>query len=247
MKLRILSSAIILLFSAAAHSFTETDYNDAIKKASEAIERLEKDENNKPYIPYGIYADLVVSIRAARSSFGNGNIDEAYFHARAAIEYAETVAIIADTRRMVKEIEIANAISKIETRIAESEASRYSLLLASGFRKKGNCYTVDISDGLIFGKNRGALSGSGEERLNKLVQIIKKLGPSGVVIVGHTSKRDVKNYSARKAGIVESFLIKQGVDSGLIRKASFGDTVAADTAAGFIKADRIEIVLEGLQ
>lgn len=119
---------------------------------------------------------------------------------------------------------------------------------------------VTMKDQILFPEGGWEINSKAEATLRKLVPALQGLMQTQVVVDGYTDnvpvgrelqRRGIANnldLSSRRADVVASYLVKQGVPANLVSAQGFGDTrpvAPNDTAAGRAQNRRIEVTLRG--
>ena len=117
-----------------------------------------------------------------------------------------------------------------------------------------------VADDLLFPSGGYQLSPQGQQALNNLVPRLKGLQNAKIVVYGYTDNTPVGpelqrmgitnnlDLSTKRAAVVASYLVSQGVNPNITSAKGFGDThpvASNDTPQGKAQNRRIEITIQG--
>jgi len=246
--MRIINAVLFIVLISAGPLFSwdkklsTTELQIAQKKMSD----LEYNFELKKFIPHDFYAEAVISLRKAGLAMEKKDYLNAYYHSSMAIVKTETttvVALVRKTRETLTKLEIDHLKKQKSKKTKKSTANE---IIDANLLKKGNAYRIVFPDKNIFVSGKYTLNEFGEESLYKLVKVLEKFKKSTVKIAGHSKYRDLKHYTKRKADFIRKFLAESGIDEERISTVGAGNHEAMDTAVGFRRVNRIEIVISGI-
>ncbi|THU40923.1 OmpA family protein [Niastella caeni] len=114
----------------------------------------------------------------------------------------------------------------------------------------GEGIVVEFSDKILFGFDRSDLSGTAENNLGKLVEILKQYPDTDIEIQGHTDNKGADDYnmklSERRASAVANFLRGRGVAPSRVRIKGYGESAPVasnDTEAGRSQNRRVDFLI----
>jgi len=246
MKKIITASFIVLIAAAPLFSWDQKLSTTEIQLAQKKMSDLEYNFELTKFIPHDYYAEAVISLRKARLAMEKKDYLNAYYHSSMAIVKIETTtvsALVRKTKEELTKLEIEH-LKKQKPKIVKKPASNE--IIDANLLKKGNVYRIVFPDKNIFVSGKYTLNEFGRESLQKIVKVLEKFNKSTVTIAGHSKHRDLKNYTRRKADFLKKFLSESGIAGERISTVGAGNHEAMDTAVGFRRVNRIEIVISGI-
>lgn len=169
--------------------------------------------------------------------------------ARNEAERARRAEQDAERARMASEEARAKAAADADRQKAELQ--RQIDLLQAKTTERGLVLTLG---NVLFATARADLNAGGTDSLNKLVAFLNQYPDRNILIEGHTDNvgSDASNLalSERRAGSVQSYLMKQGVGSQRITSVGMGESrpiADNDTDAGRQQNRRVEVIIDNPQ
>lgn len=248
MKKTILITLIIFSSLSPLFSWDEKKATSEIQLAQKKMSDLEYNFELKKFIPHDFYAEAVISLRKARLAMEKKDFENAYYHSSMAIVKTETTtvaALVRKTEEERKKLEIEflrnNQQKEVKKEPVATEILEANLLL------KGDLFRIVLPDKNIFRKRSYRLSSDGKDSLEKIIRVLEKFDNANVKIAGHSRHRDLRNYTKRKADFIKKFFIEAGINEGRITTVGAGNHEVMDTAIGFRRVDRVEILISGIK
>ncbi len=109
----------------------------------------------------------------------------------------------------------------------------------------------EFSEGINFSTSSANLNFTSKKVLNRLAKFMQKCGTRSVIINAHTDNVGTpeanQKLSERRAEAVKNFLVRKGVDAGLLQTAGYGSTQPVapnDSPADRAKNRRVELVIQ---
>ena len=237
---------IVLITAGPLFSWDQKLSTAELQLAQKKMSDLEYNFELKKFIPHDYYAEAVISLRKAGLAMEKKDYLNAYYHSSMAIVKTETTtvfALVRKTREALTKLEIDH-LKKQKPKIVKMPTANE--IIDANLLKKGNVYRVVFPDKNIFVSGKYTLNEFGKESLYKLVGVLEKYKKATIRIAGHSKNRDLKYYTKRKADFIRKFLAESGIDEGRISTVGVGNHEAMDTAVGFRRVNRIEIVISGI-
>lgn len=233
------------------YSWDKEKTEEMIKKAETLLGLLDDDMGLKEFIPYDIYSEAVINIRNSRIHIDNKEYNLAYFYATISTVKLETATYQAKTKKNRFQMVLLerDMIKKNISRPGgdgKSGDGGYRLITMANLFRKDAIYRAEILDRDLFEKTSFTLSGKGKIGVDKIVDVLKKYENASVKIVGHTSFHDYKKISSKKSMAVKNYLLGSGIDDRRIETVSAGNEILMNTAVGFRRIDRVEIIIKGI-
>jgi len=249
MKQRIiLSFCLIFIFSTNLMAWNKNKSILMIQEAESMVNDLDYNYELKEFIPHDEYSEAVISIRSARIQFDKDNFKMAYFYAAISIVKIETTSIIAKARKArYEKLSLERDYYRDHQAITEKSTAPGNEIVDAGLLKKDNVYRTIMLDKRIFTQKGYRLTKSARNQLDRIAAVLEKHPQAGIKIVGHSSYRDLKYYTRRKAESIKNYLISKGTTTDRISVIGLGNTEAMDTAVGYRRIDRIEIIITGIE
>jgi outer membrane protein OmpA-like peptidoglycan-associated protein len=251
MKKILIAALIIPVLSGPLFAWNKSRTVIMIQQAQSMIQKLDSDYEIQDFIPHIEYNEIIQGILNAQSEFEAENYKKSYFHAVTSIVKIETVAIMAQTRK----IKYTDAASKEGTgspdpagKMRRMDYVSYSLIpvIESGLVYENRTFRTIIPDQHLFDGLRG-ISSEGTASLDRIIRVMKENPSARMKILGHTSVFDTKMYSARKAEMIKNYISGKGVTTDRLEAIGLGDNQVHDSLAGFIRADAVEFIITGLE
>ena len=241
---------ILILISLCAHPLYSWDQKKATEKIQAARQKMSDLEYNfelKKYIPHDDYAEAVISLRKASLAIERKDYLHAYYHSSMSIVKTETTTISALARKANYEQLALEKDYYKKHQAPSKKAIDLSDIIAANLLKKADTYHRVLPDKNIFIKRKYRLSKRGKETMNKIAAVLKNHESAKIKIVGHSKYRDLKAYTRRKADYLKMYLAEEGIKPERIETIGLGNSEVMDTAIGFRRVNRVEIIITGIR
>ncbi|MFP4476152.1 MAG: OmpA family protein [Desulfatibacillaceae bacterium] len=130
----------------------------------------------------------------------------------------------------------------------DQQAKELSQIPNTQVERQPDRVVVTMDNSILFETNSSSLTGSAQQTLNKVAEVMVKYPETQIIIKGHTDSTGSEQYnqqlSERRAGMVKNYLVAEGVPSHRITAIGFGESVPVasnDTASGRAANRRVEI------
>ncbi len=241
----------ILISRNIAYAWDEASCRKLIEKADSTVSTIDNNYEIRDFLPHDFYSEAVINIRMSRWEMDNEEYELAFFYVSTALVKLETARIYAEARKLERDILIYErnyyrVMKSKNDKIPVKTTGDLSEIIEANLRKKGNIYRIEILDKNLFEKRRFRLSKRGLKTMEKVIRVLEKYGNSKLKIVGHTSFTDYKNFSERKSKRLKKFLIANNINGGRISAIGAGNRIVMNTAIGFRRIDRVELIISGI-
>ncbi len=248
----ILSLMLIFISTGNLLAWDEDSCKKIIEKADNAISDIDNNFEIKEFLPYDYYSEAVINIRMSRWELDNEEYELAFFYASTALIKIETARIYAEARklerdRLIYEKNYYRKKKKEETAEPVKTPTDMNEIIEANLLKKGNIYRIEIIDRNLFEKRRLSLSKRGLKSMEKIIRVLEKYSNSKLRIVGHTSFTDYRKFSERKSKRLKKFFVANNINGDRITAIGAGNRIVMDTAVGFRRIDRIELIITGIE
>jgi outer membrane protein OmpA-like peptidoglycan-associated protein len=151
-----------------------------------------------------------------------------------------------------KQLEQASGVvSEMEARNAAADTAIQSLARLAQVKEDSRGIVVTISGGTLFATGSAKIMPSAHERLNEVARALQQQGQGrSITVEGYTDSRGSEDMnqklSQQRADAVRDYLVKQGVEPGLISSVGNGESnpiASNDTTDGRAANRRVEIVV----
>jgi outer membrane protein OmpA-like peptidoglycan-associated protein len=253
MKIIYLPFLFMLMALAAAPALAagRSEAKSDIEAAQKTMGSLEKSELLKRYIPHKNYYDARVYLDTALYQFSEERdyANASYFAIMALIE-TETAISIARSRLAVRKKQ--NIERKIYRELAEGAGRRSQLriaLMEAGLSREGQNHQRFFLDSQVFEGDKFELTERGKKRLDAIASVMTIAPRSSLLVVGHTRMADSDNLrSSQKAEAVADYVKSlKGIAARRVTAKGAGDSAEITLTGRAQKADRVELILSGVQ
>ncbi len=253
-KLLLLSTVLLLMPYPRSTGFAwdKGSCKKLIEKADNAIVNIDNNFDIKDFLPFDYYTESIINIRNARKEMENEEYELAFFYTSIALVKLETARIYAEARKIERDILIYErnyyrVMKNKNDKEPVKTTSDLSEIIEANLQKKGNIFRIEILDKNLFEKRRFRLSKRGLKTMEKIIRVLEKYGNSKLKIVGHTSFTDYKNFSERKSKRLKKFFIANNINGDRISAIGAGNRIVMNTAIGFRRIDRVELIISGIE
>lgn len=244
--------ALLITFAASPSSAaSRSEAKSDIEAAQKTMGSLEKSDLLKRYIPHKNYYDARVYLDTAMYQFSEERdyANASYFAIMALIE-TETAISIARSRLAVRKKHSIE--EKIYREMAEGSGRRSQVkiaLMEAGLSKDGQNQQRFFLDSQVFVDEKFELTDRGKKRLDAIATVMSIAPRSSLLVVGHTRLPDKDNLrSMQKAEAVASYIKSlKGVGARRVTVKGSGDASEITLMGRVQKADRVELILSGVQ
>ncbi len=240
---------LILLFAflSPLFSWDQKNATSRIQEAQKKMSDLEYNFELKKYIPHDDYAESVISLRKASLAIEKKDFINAYYHSSMSIVKTETTTISAlATKANYEKLSLERDFYKENQAPAEKKPDLLDIIEAN-LLKKGDIYRRVFPDKNIFVKGKYILNDFGQDSFQKIAVVLKNHKEARIKIIGHSQYRDLRAYTKRKAGFLKMFLVEAGIDDERVETLGVGNSEVMDTAVGFRRVDRTEVLITGIK
>ncbi len=243
----LLVAGVVSQAAAASRSEAKSD----IDAAQKAMESLEKSDLIRRFIPHKNYYDARVYLDTAQYQFSEERdyANASYFAVMALVEAETTIAIARYRFAKNKKARIERKIFKDLADGAGRRAALKMALLQAGLAKEGQLHQRYMLDSQLFEGDKLEISEPGKKSLDAIGAVMNMAPRSTVLVVGHTRLADADNAkSIQKADAVDAYIKSlRGIAARRVTTKGAGDAAEVTLTGRAQKADRVELILTGVQ
>lgn len=222
-----------------------------ISEAKKLMEKLERDDELKEFIPYRNYYDAKIYLDTASYQFNEEKeyLMAGYYAILAIVEIETTFANARARQARYKKQQIEKDFLKKLALSSSKKSGMKIIMMEADLQKDGSNYKRVLLDSIIFNKNSFTINDKGKEILNPIYAVLKAYPRSKISVIGHTKAKDSGNtQSQKKADALTLYFTKnKGVSQKRIVSEGMGNSYPIEINKKIQSMDRVEIVISGIK
>lgn len=247
----ILTVTVLFIINGNLFAWDEDSCKKLIEKADKDIGEIDNNFEIQEFLPYDYYSEAIINIRNSRLELENEEYELAFFYVSVALIKIETARVFAEAKKLERDrlVYEKNYYRKKKDKVIvpAKMVAELSDIIDANLLKKGNIYRIEILDKNLFEKKRFRLTQRGLKTIKKIIRVLENHSGSKLRIVGHTSFGDYRKISEKKSIKLKKFFIANKINGDRITALGAGNRVVMNTAVGYRRIDRIELIISDIK